>query len=198
MVTIPINIYKKMKSKATKKPKKTMKMKGQLCNIGTRIGYASKQTKKVYKSKWTSVNTQSEHERQVVHARQQEEEKSIICQRQIETLGVLPQPGIASETRQGTIKYGSSQAMLIAQFIQDITLNISEHGASFAQQYVLQKGLKVFGKKGHDASMKEINQLHRTTCFAPLKVKNMKPSKRRKVHMAFMFLIEKKGKACER
>jgi hypothetical protein len=55
------------------------------------------------------------------------------------------------------IEYGSCQAMLIARFIQDITMNINQHGASFAQQYMLQKGLKVFGEKGHDASKKEID-----------------------------------------
>jgi chemotaxis protein histidine kinase CheA len=53
--------------------------------------------------------------------------------------------------------YGSNQAMLIARFIQDITKNVNEHGASLAQQYMLQKGLKVFGKKGHSALMKEID-----------------------------------------
>jgi hypothetical protein len=59
------------------------------------------------------------------------------------------------------LEYGSNKAMLIARFIQDITMNVSKHGASFAQQYMLQKGLKVFGNKGHEASMKEINQLHK-------------------------------------
>jgi hypothetical protein len=49
------------------------------------------------------------------------------------------------------IEYGSNQAMLIAQFIQDITMNVNEHRASFAQQYILQKELKVFRK---NASMK--------------------------------------------
>jgi hypothetical protein len=67
-----------------------------------------------------------------------------------------------------TIEYGSNQVMLIARFIQDITRNANEHGASFAQQYILQKGLKVFGNKGHKASKEEIDQLHRRTCFAPL------------------------------
>jgi hypothetical protein len=61
--------------------------------------------------------------------------------------------------------------MLIARFIQDITMNVSEHGASFAQQYMLQKGLKVFGKKGHDTLMKKIDQLQRRMRFAPLRVK---------------------------
>jgi hypothetical protein len=45
-------------------------------------------------------------------------------------------------------EYGSYKAMLIARFIQDITMNVNKHGASFAQQYMLQKGMKVFGNKG--------------------------------------------------
>jgi hypothetical protein len=32
------------------------------------------------------------------------------------------------------IEYGSNEAMLIARFIQDITINVNEHGASFASQ----------------------------------------------------------------
>jgi hypothetical protein len=74
-------------------------------------------------------------------------------------------------------------------------MNVNQHGASFAQQYMLQKGLKVFGEKGHDASKKKINQLHKRTCFAALKVKEMKPSERKKVQMALMFLTEKRDKS---
>jgi hypothetical protein len=44
--------------------------------------------------------------------------------------------------------------MLIARFIQDITKSVNKHGASFAQQYILQNGLKVFGEKGQEASKK--------------------------------------------
>jgi hypothetical protein len=93
------------------------------------------------------------------------------------------------------IEYGSNKAMLIARFIQDIMMNVNKHRASFAQQYMLQKGLKVFGNKGHEASMKEIDQLHKRTCFAPLKVKEMKPSKRKKAQIALMFLTEKRDKS---
>jgi hypothetical protein len=91
-----------------------------------------------------------------------------------------------------SIEYGSNEAMLIARFIQDITMNVNKHRASFAQQYMLQKGLKVFGNKGHKALMKEIDQLHKRTCSAPLKVKEMKHSKRKKAQMALMFLTEKR------
>jgi hypothetical protein len=85
--------------------------------------------------------------------------------------------------------------MLIARFIQDITMNVNEHGASFTQQYMLQKELKVFGKKGHEALMKEIDQLHKRTCFTPLKVKEMKASERKKAQIALMFLTEKRDKS---
>jgi hypothetical protein len=93
------------------------------------------------------------------------------------------------------LEYGSNKAMLIARFIQDKTMNVNKHGASFAQQYMLQKGLKVFGNKGHEASMKEIDQLHKRTCLAPLKVKEMKPSTRKKAQIALMFLTEKRDKS---
>jgi hypothetical protein len=62
-----------------------------------------------------------------------------------------------------TIEYGSNKAMLIARSIQDITMNVNKHRASFAQQHMLQKGLKVFGNKGHEALMKEIDQ-HTREC----------------------------------
>jgi hypothetical protein len=93
------------------------------------------------------------------------------------------------------IEYGSNKAMIIARFIQDITMNVNKHGASFAQQYMLQKGLKVIGNKGHKASMKEIDQLHKMTCFALLKEKEMKDSKRKSAQMALMFLTEKRDKS---
>jgi two-component sensor histidine kinase len=93
------------------------------------------------------------------------------------------------------IEYGSDEAILVARFIHDITINVNKHGASFAQQYMLQKGLKVFGNKGHEALMKEIDQLHKRKCFAPSKVKEMKHSERKKAQMALMFLTEKRDKS---
>jgi two-component sensor histidine kinase len=96
------------------------------------------------------------------------------------------------------IEYGSNKAMPIARFIQDITVNVNKHGTSFAQQYMLQKGLKVFGNKGHKAWMKEINQLHKRTCFAMLKVKEMKHSERKKAQMVLMFLTEKRDNSVKR
>jgi hypothetical protein len=39
--------------------------------------------------------------------------------------------------------------------------------------------------------MREMDQLHRRTRFAPLKVKEMKPSERNKAQMTLIFLTEK-------
>jgi hypothetical protein len=43
--------------------------------------------------------------------------------------------------------------------------------------------------------MKEMDQLHKRKCSAPLKVKEMKHSKRKKAQMALMFLTEKRDKS---
>ncbi len=63
--------------------------------------------------------------------------------------------------------------MLMARLIYDLNNRIVRDGASFAQQYLLHKGLKVFGQKGHDASAKEMDQLHRRSCFTPISIKEM-------------------------
>ena len=92
------------------------------------------------------------------------------------------------------MEYGTSHAMVIARLIQDITMKVMAHGASFGQQFILQKGLNIFGKRGHEASKKEIDQLHRRTCFALLNVKDMSTSERKKAQLALMFLTEKRDK----
>ena len=65
-------------------------------------------------------------------------------------------------------------------------------GASFAQQYILKKGLKVFGKRGHEASKKELDQLHRRNCFTPISVAKLLQTKRKKAMEALLFLTEKR------
>ena len=43
-------------------------------------------------------------------------------------------------------------------------------GASFGQQYILQKVLKKFGDHGSKSAAKEIDQLHQQNCFNPIDV----------------------------
>ena len=89
------------------------------------------------------------------------------------------------------VKYATLHAMLIACVMDDLSSKITRQGASFAQQHLLHNGLKMFGKKGHEASAKEINQLYRRNCFSPISVASMTTGERRKAMMALMFLTEK-------
>jgi hypothetical protein len=57
-------------------------------------------------------------------------------------------------------EYSPSNAMLMARLIYGLSTRVIREGASFAQQYLLNKGLNIFGQKGRDASKKEMDQLH--------------------------------------
>jgi hypothetical protein len=50
------------------------------------------------------------------------------------------------------IQYNPELAKAMAQFIIEINEGATKHGASFAQNYILQKGLKKFGQAGSDAT----------------------------------------------
>eukprot|EP00978_Attheya_sp_CCMP212_P000843 scaffold1766_cov39-Attheya_sp.AAC.3 len=99
---------------------------------------------------------------------------------------------IAQTKPQENYEYSSTDAMLMARLINDLNLKINKEGASFAQQYLLNKGIKVFGQKGRDASIKEMDQLHRRSCFTPISVADMTTTERRKAQQALMFLGEKR------
>ena len=90
------------------------------------------------------------------------------------------------------IKYATSHVMLIAHIMNELSSKITRQGVSFTQQHLLHKGLKVFGRKGHEASAKEINQLYQRNCFSPISVASMTTRERRKAMMALMFLTEKR------
>ena len=91
--------------------------------------------------------------------------------------------------------------MVIARVIADLNNAVTIKGASFAQQHILQKGLKVFGKRGKAASVKELDQLHQRNCFTPISIKDLTPEEKRKAMEALLFLTEKrdgtvKGRLC--
>ena len=65
-------------------------------------------------------------------------------------------------------EYKTELAMVIVRFIVEINSKATVRGASYAQQYILQKGLKVFGGRGTKAATKEVDQLHQRTCFTPM------------------------------
>jgi hypothetical protein len=48
------------------------------------------------------------------------------------------------------LQYLPSEAMLFAWIISNIRNKLTKYGILFAQQYIMQKGLKLFGDRGHD------------------------------------------------
>ena len=62
-------------------------------------------------------------------------------------------------------EYDTEMAFMIGRIIYGINTGVKSNSTpyveAFAQQYILQKGLKEFGKRGKEASMKELKQLHK-------------------------------------
>jgi hypothetical protein len=79
--------------------------------------------------------------------------------------------------------------------MSDINSQATIEGANFAQQYIVQRGLKKFGQSGAKAATKEMDQLHRRNCFTPIDVASMTQEERRKTVDALMFLTEKRDKS---
>ena len=65
-------------------------------------------------------------------------------------------------------EYDAEMAPFIAMIINDINNQSAADGAQFAQQHLLNKGLKVFGDQGAKASTKELDQLHLREWFTPI------------------------------
>ena len=81
----------------------------------------------------------------------------------------------------------------MAQFIVYYNaMNDTAVSTSFAQQYQLQKGLKLFGERGHKASASEMAQLHDRKCFQPLSVNTLSQNERKRAQIAMMLLTEKR------
>ena len=94
------------------------------------------------------------------------------------------------------LEYNVNLAQIIGQIMVDINGSVTRRGLdvleSFAQQYMLEKGLKKFGDKGEQATYKEVEQLHKRTCFTPVSIKDMTESERKKAQLALTFLTEKR------
>ena len=90
------------------------------------------------------------------------------------------------------LEYDMAESMVITRLIGDLRHNIATKGASFAQQFILQKGLKAFGEKGHEAAKKELEQLHKRNCFHLVSIKEMTAVEKKKSQQSLMFLSEKR------
>ena len=73
-------------------------------------------------------------------------------------------------------EYGPEEAVLVARIMTGINNYVMREGApteekTFGQQYVIQKGIKMYGENAINAAMKELDQLHKRQCFTPVPIK---------------------------
>jgi len=90
------------------------------------------------------------------------------------------------------LEYETDRTPVWAMFMKRLCDMFGEYGYAFAQQFILEKGLKVFGKRGQEAAKKEMDQLYKRNCFTPVNVRDMTKSERKKAQRALLFLTEKR------
>ena len=77
----------------------------------------------------------------------------------------MPQSDTNDDDMPETIEYNPDLSQVMAQLMVDINTGVTTRGLDFvqvfAQQYILGKGLKKFGQRGEDATIKELEQLHK-------------------------------------
>ena len=91
--------------------------------------------------------------------------------------------------------YTDEYAPVLARYIMEIREGATVHGSSFAQNHILQKGLRKFGKSGEAAASAELDQLHSWHCFTPVAVSELSAEERHKALPTLMFLMEKREKS---
>ena len=71
--------------------------------------------------------------------------------------------------------------------------NVKSDLAQYAQQYVYEKGIKLFGERGEQAATKEWDQLHRRKCFVPVDISTLTEQEKKRAQQAIMLLTEKRN-----
>ena len=79
----------------------------------------------------------------------------------------------------------------IARTIGTLRDNIANVESFHAQQYMLKKGLKIFGKKGKADDMVELLQQHQCACFEPVWIHKLSLLERKRAMISLMLLTEK-------
>ena len=92
------------------------------------------------------------------------------------------------------VEYHPSSAAVIARVMCELNGKATRDGINLGLQYMLPKGLKVFGDKGQTATRKELKQLHDRHCFQPMDISKLSSTERQKAMDALMFLTEKRDK----
>jgi hypothetical protein len=88
-------------------------------------------------------------------------------------------------------EYTLDSARIIAEVMCQYNLKY-EKKHQFLQTFSLNKGLKVFGDKGKEAALKEMQQLHDRVVFRPIRIEDMTQLERKRAMESLIFLAEKK------
>ena len=81
---------------------------------------------------------------------------------------------------------------MIALYIHHLRNQIARKETVDTIQYMLNKGLKVFGEDGVKASKAELMQMHQRICFKPELVKDLSDIERKRAMRGLMILRQKK------
>ena len=90
------------------------------------------------------------------------------------------------QTTQGLIQCDQETAIVATKIINRL------NEMSFVESYSLKAGIKRFGKKGEDAAIGEMKQLHDRKCFKPIRPQELTKEERRKVLETIIFIVEKR------
>lgn len=104
---------------------------------------------------------------------------------------------VTLEEDENVVNYDDVSAGVAARYIHFQNERAMKHGTSLGQQYIVNKGLKLFGDRGKDAANKELKQLHDRECFAPILISELTPSEKKKAQEGIMFLTEKRDGTCK-
>ena len=95
------------------------------------------------------------------------------------------------------VEYMRDEAVVLSELMCLFNIcsgkNRVEH--NYGQQYLLHRGLKLFGEKGYEAIVKEMSQLDDRECLKPILVNEMTESEKRKAQVALAYLTEKRDGA---
>jgi hypothetical protein len=90
------------------------------------------------------------------------------------------------------VDYDETRAMVAAMFMVEMNARVTQEQAQFGQQYVLNKGLKLFKQKGTEAALKEMKQLNDRVCFSPEHPSKLTKNERDRAQEGIMLLNQKR------
>ena len=118
----------------------------------------------------------------------------VIMKKMEEAYNIASDPDVPPKT----FEYGWNAAQVAAKFMVETHDKVLIQGASYAQQYSLKKGLQKFGKKGSEAITKELDQLHKRSCFVPVDVSKLTSGEKKKAQHALDVIDGETRWICQR